>query len=80
MEVDVDDGIITLRFELAHRTVIGVHRNLFFVVDFEESGMLFNDLVSVSYVDGTWKWNHPTRLESTLHRPLLIEAIHLIVV
>lgn len=38
------ERVITIRFEFAHRAVIGVHGDLFFVTDLEQGGMLLHNL------------------------------------
>ena len=42
-------SIIIVRFELAHHTVIGIDRNLFFVINLKQSRMLLHDLGFVSH-------------------------------
>lgn len=71
--------IITLRFELAHRTVIGVDRDLFFVVRIEQGRMLLHDLNLVSYQKSRWSRGCPCQARKRFHRSLLIETVHLII-
>jgi hypothetical protein len=41
-------GVITLRLEFAHCTVIGVDRDLFFVLDLEQGRVFLDNLGAVS--------------------------------
>ena len=46
--VNLLKGIIAVRLELAHRTVIGVDRDLVFVLDLEQGRVLVDNLVAIS--------------------------------
>jgi hypothetical protein len=71
--------LIAIRFELAHLTVIGVHRDLFFMMSLEQGGMLFNDLHLVSPHKPGRGVSGQYQTRKSFHRPLFKEAIDLIV-
>jgi hypothetical protein len=71
--------IVVLRFKLAHRTVIGIYRNLFFVVHLKQGGLLLHDLGLVSHQQLRQKCHQLYQRSTAFHRLLLIEAVHLMV-
>jgi hypothetical protein len=63
--VDLLKRVIAVYLELAHRCMISVDRNLFFVLNLEQGGVLLDDLDTVSGWGEEIGSVHPTRLDNT---------------